>query len=157
MTPPQTNRAGDVLGLSPSRKMTATEGHVPVAENSNAIALGLLGDEWNLTIVQLAIMSGVSRHKEFRDSLGIANSVLTIGPRLLPARYGHAGLGRQVAPRARGTGHDAHPHRLRREFRPVLHCPVCGLELHGSQIQVFGVPPKTGSNLQPIRGHQQDR
>ena len=43
------------------------------------------------------------------------------------------------------------------EFRPVLHCPVCGLELHGSQIQVFGVPPKTGSNLQPIRGHHQER
>src|SRR5580692_1457652 len=28
------------------------------------------------------------------------------------------------------------------EFRPVLHCSVCGLELHGSQIQVGGDPPK---------------
>ena len=28
-------------------------------ENSNAIALGLIGDEWNLAIVRLAIMSGV--------------------------------------------------------------------------------------------------
>jgi hypothetical protein len=27
------------------------------------------------------------------------------------------------------------------EFRPVLHCSVCGLELRGSQIQV-GDPPK---------------
>ena len=63
--------------------MTATEEHVPVAENSNAITLGLLGDEWNLTIVKLAIMSGVSRYKEFRDSLGIANSVLTVRLRRL--------------------------------------------------------------------------
>ena len=47
------------------------------AENSNAIALGLIGDEWNLAIVRLAIMSGVRRYKEFRDRLGIANSVLT--------------------------------------------------------------------------------
>ena len=57
--------------------MTATPQTVAVTENSNAIALGLLGDEWNLTIVKLAIMSGVSRYKEFRDTLGIANSVLT--------------------------------------------------------------------------------
>jgi hypothetical protein len=28
------------------------------------------------------------------------------------------------------------------EFRPVLHCSVCGLELHGSQIQVDGDPPR---------------
>ena len=27
-------------------------------------------------------------------------------------------------------------------FTPVLHCSVCGLELHGSQIQVGGEPPK---------------
>ena len=48
-----------------------------ITENSNAIALGLIGDEWNLAIVRLAIMSGVRRYKEFRDRLGIANSVLT--------------------------------------------------------------------------------
>ncbi len=47
------------------------------AENSNAIALGLIGDEWNLAIIRLAIMSGVRRYKDFRDRLGIANSVLT--------------------------------------------------------------------------------
>jgi len=46
-------------------------------ENSNAIALGLIGDEWNLAIVKLAIMSDVRRYKDFRDQLGIANSVLT--------------------------------------------------------------------------------
>src|SRR5689334_17741367 len=47
------------------------------AENSNAIALGLIGDEWNLAITRLAIMTGVRRYKDFRDQLGIANSVLT--------------------------------------------------------------------------------
>src|ERR1700757_4025921 len=47
------------------------------AENSNAIALGLIGDEWNLAITRLAIMSGVRRYKDFKDQLGIANSVLT--------------------------------------------------------------------------------
>jgi DNA-binding HxlR family transcriptional regulator len=63
--------------------MTATPDHVHVAENSNAIALGLLGDEWNLAIARLAIMSGVSRYKDFRDTLGIANSVLTVRLRRL--------------------------------------------------------------------------
>jgi DNA-binding HxlR family transcriptional regulator len=56
---------------------------VAVAENSNAIVLGLLGDEWNLTIVKLAIMDGVRRYKDFRDRLGIANSVLTVRLRRL--------------------------------------------------------------------------
>jgi DNA-binding HxlR family transcriptional regulator len=49
----------------------------PAGENSDAIALGLIGDEWNLAIVRLAIVLGVRRYKDFRDQLGIANSVLT--------------------------------------------------------------------------------
>ena len=65
--------------------MTAIPQNLPVTENSNAIALGLLGDEWNLTIVKLAIMSGVSRYKDFRDTLGIANSVLAVRLRRLTA------------------------------------------------------------------------
>ena len=31
------------------------------------------------------------------------------------------------------------------EFHPVLHCSACGRELHGSQIQVGGDPPKSRS------------
>jgi DNA-binding HxlR family transcriptional regulator len=54
-----------------------------VTENSTAIVLGLLGDEWNLTIVKLAIMEDVRRYKDFRDRLGIANSVLTVRLRRL--------------------------------------------------------------------------
>ncbi len=45
-------------------------------ENSDAIAIGLVGDEWNLAILQLALR-GVRRYGEFYDRLGIANSVLT--------------------------------------------------------------------------------
>jgi len=63
--------------------MSAIPENVPVTENSNAVALGLLGDEWNLAIVKLAIMSSVSRYKDFRDTLGIANSVLTVRLRRL--------------------------------------------------------------------------
>ena len=48
----------------------------PVVENSNAVALGLLGDEWNLAIIKLALTGGASRYKDFHDALGIANSVL---------------------------------------------------------------------------------
>jgi DNA-binding HxlR family transcriptional regulator len=59
-----------------SRTVPRAAGPGP-AENSNAIALGLIGDEWNLAIVRLAIMSGVRRYKDFREQLGIANSVLT--------------------------------------------------------------------------------
>jgi len=46
-------------------------------ENSIAIVLGLLGDEWNLAIVRLAIMDDARRYSDFRDRLGIANSVLS--------------------------------------------------------------------------------
>jgi DNA-binding HxlR family transcriptional regulator len=56
---------------------------VVVAENSNAIVLGLLGDEWNLSIVKLAITDDVRRYKDFRDRLGIANSVLAVRLRRL--------------------------------------------------------------------------
>jgi hypothetical protein len=31
------------------------------------------------------------------------------------------------------------------EFHPVLHCSSCARELHGSQIQVGGDPPKSRS------------
>ena len=34
-----------------------------------------------------------------------------------------------------------------REFKPVLHCSVCGLELHGSQIQVGGDPPQAAEPM----------
>jgi len=63
----------------PAETQPAETGHSApaAAENSNAIALGLIGDEWNLAIVRLAIMAGVRRYKDFRDRLGIANSVLT--------------------------------------------------------------------------------
>jgi DNA-binding HxlR family transcriptional regulator len=56
--------------------MSETPENTETPENSIAIVLGLLGDEWNLAIVRLAIMDDVRRYKDFRDRLGIANSVL---------------------------------------------------------------------------------
>ncbi|MFZ1062218.1 MAG: helix-turn-helix domain-containing protein [Acidimicrobiales bacterium] len=46
------------------------------SENSVAVALGLLGDEWNLLIIRLAFL-GARRYKDWHDKLGIANSVLS--------------------------------------------------------------------------------
>ena len=136
--------------------MTATPQNVPVAENSNAIALGLLGDEWNLTIVKLAIMSGVSRYKDFRDTLGIANSVLTVRLRRLteagvfamrqysdaPRRYEYVltERGRDLwqvlltiwSWEATWVTEHIEPlppmyHRgCGEEFSPVMHCRACG-------------------------------
>ena len=51
---------------------------------ANAIGrmLGLLGDEWNLLIIQQALM-GASRYSHFMDRLPISNSVLTNRLRVL--------------------------------------------------------------------------
>ncbi|WP_264001394.1 winged helix-turn-helix transcriptional regulator, partial [Mycolicibacterium gadium] len=38
--------------------------------------LGLLGDEWNLLIIQQALL-GASRYSQFMSRLPISNSVLT--------------------------------------------------------------------------------
>src|ERR1700746_4050411 len=80
--PPVETQPAETL---PAETLPAETGHsAPApAENSNAIALGLIGDEWNLAIVRLAIMAGVRRYKDFSDRLGIANSVLTVRLRRL--------------------------------------------------------------------------
>ncbi len=144
------------------------------AENSNAIALGLIGDEWNLTIVKLAIMSGVRRYKDFRDQLGIANSVLTVRLRRLTeagvftmSRYSDAPRRYEYVLTERGrelwkvlltiwsweavwvTKHSEplppmYHTECGEEFSPVMHCRACGEELHGSQIRVGGVSPAAG-------------
>src|SRR6201985_1844147 len=126
------------------------------AENSNAIALGPIRDEWNLAITRLAIMSGVRRYKDFRDRLGIANSVLTVRLRRLtqagvftmaqysdaPRRYEYIltergrDLWRFSAPswswEPVGVTAPAEPLPPMRhaecgqEFSPVIHCLTCG-------------------------------
>jgi DNA-binding HxlR family transcriptional regulator len=70
------------------------------AGNSSAIALGLAGDEWNLAIIRLAIMSGVRRYSGFREGLGIAHSVLSARlRRLTEAGIFSAVLYQQAPPR----------------------------------------------------------
>ena len=126
------------------------------AENSNAIALGLIGDEWNLTIIRLAIMSGVRRYKDFRDRLGIANSVLTVRLRRLTeagvftmSQYSDAPRRYEYVLTERGrdlwkvlltiwsweavwvTEHieplpPMYHTECGEEFSPVMHCQACG-------------------------------
>jgi DNA-binding HxlR family transcriptional regulator len=126
------------------------------AENSNAIALGLIGDEWNLAIARLAIQDGVRRYKDFRDRLGIANSVLTVRLRRLTeagvftmAQYSDAPRRYEYILTERGrdlwkvlltiwsweavwvTEHieplPAMYHtECGAEFSPVMHCQACG-------------------------------
>ena len=126
------------------------------AENSNAIALGLIGDEWNLAIISLAIMSGVRRYKDFRDRLGIANSVLTARLRRLTevgvftmSQYSQAPSRYEYVLTERGrdlwkvlltiwsweavwvTEHieplpPMYHTECGEEFSPVMHCQACG-------------------------------
>ena len=126
------------------------------AENSNAIALGLIGDEWNLTIIRLAIISGVRRYKDFRDRLGIANSVLTVRLRRLTeagvftmSQYSQAPRRYEYVLTERGrdlwkvlltiwsweavwvTEHieplpPMYHTECGEEFSPVMHCRACG-------------------------------
>ncbi|MGH7733745.1 MAG: winged helix-turn-helix transcriptional regulator, partial [Gemmatimonadales bacterium] len=128
----------------------------PAGENSNAIALGLIGDEWNLTIIRLAIMSGVRRYKDFRDRLGIANSVLTVRLRRLTeagvftmSQYSQAPRRHEYVLTERGrdlwkvlltiwsweavwvTEHieplpPMYHTECGEEFSPVMHCRACG-------------------------------
>jgi DNA-binding HxlR family transcriptional regulator len=132
-----------------------TTGPAP-AENSNAIALGLIGDEWNLAIARLAIQDGVRRYKDFRDRLGIANSVLTVRLRRLTeagvftmAQYSDAPRRYEYVLTERGrdlwkvlltiwsweavwvTEHIEPLPPMRhagcgQEFSPVMHCQTCG-------------------------------
>ena len=78
--------AGDLAAAPPGPAElagpTAAQPAIGVVENSNAIALGLIGDEWNLSIMRLAL-GGIRRYKDFHELLGIANSVLTVRLRRL--------------------------------------------------------------------------
>jgi DNA-binding HxlR family transcriptional regulator len=133
-----------------------TEPEPAPVENSNAIALGLIGDEWNLAIARLAIQDGVRRYKDFRDRLGIANSVLTVRLRRLTeagvftmAQYSDAPRRYEYILTERGrdlwkvlltiwsweavwvTEHIEPLPPMRhaecgQEFSPVMHCLTCG-------------------------------
>lgn len=89
----------------------------PGGVNAIGRMLGLLGDEWNLLILQQALM-GASRYRHFIDRLPISNSVLTSRLRtlcdagLLVRRHGHtAGERTEYLPTGRS-----------RSLWPVLVC-----------------------------------
>ncbi len=69
--------------------------------NSIAVTLGLIGDEWNLLIIRHAI-GGARRYNEWRERLGIANSVLTARLKRLTS----AGIFERVAYQDRPVRHE---------------------------------------------------
>ena len=83
--------------------------------NSVAIQMGLLGDEWNLLIIRLALL-GVRRYNEWYEQLGIANSVLTARLRALS----EAGVLTRVRYQDRPARHEYHLTEIGLDLWPVL-------------------------------------
>ncbi|MCW1959590.1 MAG: winged helix-turn-helix transcriptional regulator [Mycobacterium sp.] len=110
--------------------------------------LGLLGDEWNLLIIQQAVM-GATRYSHFTARLPISNAVLSNRLRTLVAEglldqhgrdYLATGRSRSLwplllliwewertwVPERAGRLPDMSHHRCGRSFAPVLRCAACG-------------------------------
>jgi DNA-binding HxlR family transcriptional regulator len=114
-------------------------------KNAVGRMLGLLGDEWNLLIMQQALM-GADRYSHFTSRLPISNSVLTnrlrmlVEEGLLTADYATTGRGRSLWPvllsiwqweRVWVAEHRELLPAMRHEhcdqlFCPVLRCATCG-------------------------------
>lgn len=58
----------------PTAESSAKDRHG--GENSIARTLGLIGDEWNLVILRVALQPGLRRYNALQERLGIASSVL---------------------------------------------------------------------------------
>jgi DNA-binding HxlR family transcriptional regulator len=69
--------AADDARAEAARSVSQLDIAGPRRQNAIAVAFGVIGDEWNLLIVRSAIVAGASRYNQWRDRLGIANSVLT--------------------------------------------------------------------------------
>ena len=142
---------------------------------SIARTLDVVGEWWTLLILRDALR-GTRRFDDFQTSLGLARSVLTARLRKLtdegilerqqysehPPRYEYrlTDKGRAFFPHVmvmlnwgdkwfrapEGPATLLSHTSCGGEFRPELHCSVCRLELHGSQIQVGGDPPKAAAD-----------
>jgi DNA-binding HxlR family transcriptional regulator len=114
----------------------------PDSPNAIGRMLGLLGDEWNLLIVQQALL-GASRYSQFMSRLPISNSVLTnrlrtlVGDGLL-TREVHASTRARTEYLITGRGRSLWPALLsiwewernwvggHREALPAMHHAACG-------------------------------
>ncbi|WP_328360645.1 winged helix-turn-helix transcriptional regulator [Mycobacterium sp. NBC_00419] len=117
---------------------------VLTSEGTNAIGrmLGLLGDEWNLLIIQQALM-GATRYSHFMARLPISNSVLTSRLRTLVqdgllARHEHASTRARTEYLVTARSRSLWPALLsiwewernwvaeHRETLPAMHHQICG-------------------------------
>ncbi|SBS74104.1 Transcriptional regulator, HxlR family [uncultured Mycobacterium sp.] len=114
----------------------------PDSPNAIGRMLGLLGDEWNLLIVQQALL-GASRYSQFMSRLPISNSVLTSRLRTLVSdgllsRTVHASTRARTEYLVTGRGRSLWPALLsiwewernwvtgHRERLPAMHHVACG-------------------------------
>lgn len=140
------------------------------ADGGNAIGrmLGLLGDEWNLLIVQQAVM-GAHRYSEFMSRLPISNSVLTkrlrmlVEEGLLTPDYATTARSRSLWPvllsiweweRVWVSEHRERLPAMRHAgcgelFSPVLRCTGCGAPVGDDDIELTVGPSGQWSRFAP--------
>ena len=131
----------------------------PGGANAIGRMLGLLGDEWNLLILQQALM-GAGRYSQFMSRLPISNSVLTkrlrmlVDEGLLTADYATTARSRSLWPVLLSIWEwervwvAEHQHRLPAMrhaqcgelFSPVLRCAACTAPVGGEELE-FAVGP----------------
>ena len=151
--------AGDGLGGRGRRTVVLPEDLPtelePGATNAIGRMLGLLGDEWNLLIIQQALM-GASRYSEFMARLHVSNSVLTkrlrmlVEEGLLTTDYVTTARSRSLWPVLLSIWEWERvwvwPHRellpaMRHArcgelFSPVLRCTACGSSLGDDDVEL---------------------
>ncbi|KDE99009.1 HxlR family transcriptional regulator [Mycolicibacterium aromaticivorans JS19b1 = JCM 16368] len=137
----------------------------PDSPNAIGRMLGLLGDEWNLLIIQQALL-GASRYSQFMSRLPISNSVLTnrlrtlVGDCLLTRKV-HASTRARTEYRITGRGRSLWPTMLAiwewernwvtehretlpamrhlacgSDFAPLLRCNTCHTVVTGSEVEL---------------------
>ncbi len=126
----------------------------PGGANAIGRMLGLLGDEWNLLILQQALL-GARRYSQFMSRLPISNSVLTkrlrmlVDEGLLTADYATTARSRSLWPVLLSIWEwervwvAEHRHRLPAMrhaqcgelFSPVLRCAACGAPVGGEELE----------------------
>lgn len=164
--------AGDRLGRRGRRAVVLPE-DLPTelkSADANAIGhmLGLLGDEWNLLIIQQALL-GAGRYSEFRSKLPISNSVLTkrlrmlVDEGLLTPEYATTARSRSLWPvllsiwqweRVWVSQHRGLLPAMRHAgcgelFSPVMRCPACDIEIDGGDVELALGPSGQWSRSAP--------
>jgi len=137
---------------------------------ANAIGrmLGLLGDEWNLLIIQQALM-GANRYSQFMSRLPISNSVLTkrlrmlVDEGLLTSDYATTARSRSLWPvllsiwqweRVWVSEHRELLPAMRHAqcgelFAPVMRCTACATELGDDDVELAVGPSGQWSRSAP--------